>query len=439
MSERIVLKARYILISSEEKIENGFVIVSNGLIEKTGKAEELKVDSTTVTFDFGDAIICPGFINTHTHAAMVGMRGMADDLPLKTWLEKYVWPTELKLVNRDFISKTVPLALAEMISSGTTTFVDMYFFEDLTAEIVKDVGMRAVLGEGIIDGPTPAFESSGKTFDFVESFIQNYEKDEFIYPAVAPHAPYTTDKEALLKSANLAEKYGVPLLIHVAETQWEFEEIKKLYGLSPFSFLESIGFLNKRVISAHSVWVDESEFDIIKRREVNISHNPESNAKLASGIAPLAEFLKKGINVCLGTDGACSNNNLDIIEEMRTASFLQKVKYMNPESLSARELFKIATENGARALGLEEKLGTLDPGKWADLIVIDLESPGLQPVFDPYSHIVYASKSADVKATMVNGRFLYMGGEFQTIALDTVLHNIKGIEKLIRKEIFNEV
>ncbi|HOK23102.1 MAG TPA: amidohydrolase [Candidatus Hydrothermia bacterium] len=438
MSERIVLKARYILISSEEKIENGFVIVSNGLIEKTGKAEELKVDSTTVTFDFGDAIICPGFINTHTHAAMVGMRGMADDLPLKTWLEKYVWPTELKLVNRDFISKTVPLALAEMISSGTTTFVDMYFFEDLTAEIVKDVGMRAVLGEGIIDGPTPAFESSGKTFDFVESFIQNYEKDEFIYPAVAPHAPYTTDKEALLKSANLAEKYGVPLLIHVAETQWEFEEIKKLYGLSPFSFLESIGFLNKRVISAHSVWVDESEFDIIKRREVNISHNPESNAKLASGIAPLAEFLKKGINVCLGTDGACSNNNLDIIEEMRTASFLQKVKYMNPESLSARELFKIATENGARALGLEEKLGTLDPGKWADLIVIDLESPGLQPVFDPYSHIVYASKSADVKATMVNGRFLYMGGEFQTIALDTVLHNIKGIEKLIRKEIFNE-
>lgn len=439
MSERIVLKARYILISSEEKIENGFVIVSNGLIEKTGKAEELKVDSTTVTFDFGDAIICPGFINTHTHAAMVGMRGMADDLPLKTWLEKYVWPTELKLVNRDFISKTVPLALAEMISSGTTTFVDMYFFEDLTAEIVKDVGMRAVLGEGIIDGPTPAFESSGKTFDFVESFIQNYEKDEFIYPAVAPHAPYTTDKEALLKSANLAEKYGVPLLIHVAETQWEFEEIKKLYGLSPFSFLESIGFLNKRVISAHSVWVDESEFDIIKRREVNISHNPESNAKLASGIAPLAEFLKKGINVCLGTDGACSNNNLDIIEEMRTASFLQKVKYMNPESLSARELFKIATENGARALGLEEKLGTLDPGKWADLIVIDLESPGLQPVFDPYSHIVYASKSADVKATMVNGRFLYMGGEFQTIALDTVLHNIKEIEKLIRKEIFNEV
>ncbi|MGB4463252.1 MAG: amidohydrolase [Candidatus Hydrothermia bacterium] len=438
MSERIVLKARYILISSEEKIENGFVIVSNGLIEKTGKAEELKVDSTTVTFDFGDAIICPGFINTHTHAAMVGMRGMADDLPLKTWLEKYVWPTELKLVNRDFISKTVPLALAEMISSGTTTFVDMYFFEDLTAEIVKDVGMRAVLGEGIIDGPTPAFESSGKTFDFVESFIQNYEKDEFIYPAVAPHAPYTTDKEALLKSANLAEKYGVPLLIHVAETQWEFEEIKKLYGLSPFSFLESIGFLNKRVISAHSVWVDESEFDIIKRREVNISHNPESNAKLASGIAPLAEFLKKGINVCLGTDGACSNNNLDIIEEMRTASFLQKVKYMNPESLSARELFKIATENGARALGLEEKLGTLDPGKWADLIVIDLESPGLQPVFDPYSHIVYASKSADVKATMVNGRFLYMGGEFQTIALDTVLHNIKEIEKLIRKEIFNE-
>ncbi|MGB4730311.1 MAG: amidohydrolase [Candidatus Hydrothermia bacterium] len=438
MSERIVLKARYILISSEEKIENGFVIVSNGLIEKTGKAEELKVDSTTVTFDFGDAIICPGFINTHTHAAMVGMRGMADDLPLKTWLEKYVWPTELKLVNRDFISKTVPLALAEMISSGTTTFVDMYFFEDLTAEIVKDVGMRAVLGEGIIDGPTPAFESSGKTFDFVESFIQNYEKDEFIYPAVAPHAPYTTDKEALLKSANLAEKYGVPLLIHVAETQWEFEEIKKLYGLSPFSFLESIGFLNKRVISAHSVWVDESEFDIIKRREVNISHNPESNAKLASGIAPLAEFLKKGINVCLGTDVACSNNNLDIIEEMRTASFLQKVKYMNPESLSARELFKIATENGARALGLEEKLGTLDPGKWADLIVIDLESPGLQPVFDPYSHIVYASKSADVKATMVNGRFLYMGGEFQTIALDTVLHNIKGIEKLIRKEIFNE-
>uniref|UniRef100_A0A7C2K549 5-methylthioadenosine/S-adenosylhomocysteine deaminase n=1 Tax=candidate division WOR-3 bacterium TaxID=2052148 RepID=A0A7C2K549_UNCW3 len=437
MSDKIILKGRFILIDSENFIEDGFIAISGNLIEKTGKAEELQVDPEYKIYDFKDSIICPGFINTHTHAAMVGMRGMADDLPLKTWLEKYIWPTELKLVNRDFIEKTIPLALAEMVASGITTFVDMYFFQDKTAEIAINTGIRAVLGEGLIDGPTPAFDSPQKVLEFTESFIKNYAKNEYIFPAVAPHAPYSTGKETLLKSKEISDKYSVPLLIHVAETQWEFNEIKSRYGAYPFEYLDKIGFLSEKVIAAHSVWVENREFEIIKRNNVNVSHNPESNAKLASGIAPVQEFLDFGINVSLGTDGACSNNNLDIIEEMRTASLLQKIKYMNPESLSARKVFKMATENGSVAIGLSDKLGTLEPGKWADLTVISLSSPHMNPVFDPYSHLVYVAKSSDVIATMVNGKFIYEKGEHKTIDIEKVRMGIKEIEDLIKRIIFN--
>jgi len=437
MFKKVLIKARYIIKDSRDYLENAYILMENGEIKEIGPSSNIgNIEENTEVYDFGDSIVFPGFINTHTHAAMVGMRGMADDLPLKDWLEKYIWPTELKLVNREFIRKTIPLALAEMISSGTTTFVDMYFFEDLTAEMVKSAGLRAVLGEGIIDGPTPAFKSPKETFDFVESFFKNYEKDDFIFPSVAPHAPYSTGKETLLKSRELADKYGMPILIHVAETEWELKEITSRYGYPPFEYLERIGFLCDRVISAHSVWVQDHEFQIIKEKGVHVSHNPESNAKLASGIAPITKFLKYGINVTLGTDGACSNNNLDIIEEMRTASLLQKVKDMNPESLNAREIFKIATENGARAIGLAEKLGRLEKGMWADLAVISLRVPHLQPTFDPYSHIVYSAKASDVKAVMVNGEFLYLNGEFKTIDIEKAFAEIKDVENLIKKEIF---
>jgi 5-methylthioadenosine/S-adenosylhomocysteine deaminase len=437
MSKKIIIKGRYILLDSQSFIEDGFVAISGNLIEKTGKVQEIPLDPEYRIYDFGDSIICPGFINTHTHAAMVGMRGMADDLPLKTWLEKYIWPTELKLVDKDFIEKTIPLAIAEMVASGITTFVDMYFFQDKTARIAIDAGIRAVLGEGLIDGPTPAFGSPEKVLEFTESFIKDFEGNEYIYPAVAPHAPYSTSKENLLKSKEIADKYGVPILIHVAETQWEFNEILNRYGAHPFTYLNKIGFLSEKVIAAHSVWVDEKEFEIIKENKVSISHNPESNAKLASGIAPVQEFLDYGINVALGTDGACSNNNLDIIEEMRTASFLQKIKYMNPESLSARNVFKMATENGAIAIGLGEKLGTLKPGKWADLVVISLNTPHMKPVFDPYSHLVYVAKASDVKATIVNGKFIYENGEYKTLDIEKVRKDIKEIEDLVKKVIFN--
>ncbi len=436
ISKRILLKAKYIILNSKSYIENGYVVISDGVIEEVGRQDRLPQGEFEV-HEFGDSIISPGFINTHTHAAMVGMRGMADDLPLKTWLEKYIWPTELKLVNREFISKTIPLAIAEMVSSGITTFVDMYFYQDLTAEIVKKVGMRAVLGEGLIDGPTPAFENPDKVLQFTESFIKDYEKDPFIIPAVAPHAPYSTGKETLLKSKELSDKYGVPLLIHVAETKWEFDEIASRFGLTPFAYLDKIGFLSEKVIAAHSVWIDENEFDIIKKKEVNVSHNPESNAKLASGIAPIPEFLKKEINVTIGTDGACSNNNLDIVEEMRTASLLQKVRTMNPEALTAREVFKMATENGAKAIGLGDELGTLESGKWADIAIFSLRNPNMNPIFDPYSHIVYAAKGSDICATMVHGKFLYYKGEFTTLDYERAIQEIKALESKIVKEIIH--
>ncbi|MEO0265102.1 MAG: amidohydrolase [candidate division WOR-3 bacterium] len=435
MCEKLILKARFVILNYKEYIENGYILVENGIIKKVGKVNEIQEKDASLIYDFKDAIIAPGFINTHTHAAMVGMRGMADDLPLKEWLEKYIWPTELKLVDRDFIRNTLPLALAEMISSGITTYVDMYFFEDTAAEIVKEAGIRAVLGEGIIDGETPAFKTPNETLDFVKNFYLNYERDNFIFPAVAPHAPYSTSKETLLRSKELAVEFGMPLLIHVAETQWEFNEIRNRTGLTPFAYLKLIGFLCEKVIAAHSVWIGEDEFEIIKNERVNISHNPESNAKLASGIAPVTRFIKEGINVTIGTDGACSNNNLDIIEEMRTASLLQKVKDLNPESLSSREIFKMATENAALALGLHDKLGTIESGKWADLVVLSLHSPHMRPVFDPYSHIVYSAKSTDVKALLVNGKLIYLNGEFLTIDIEKAYHDVAKVEERVKREI----
>jgi len=431
-----LLSARYIIINAKKFIRDGAILVKDNIILDVGEKKLLKNKyGNQPCIDFKDSLIAPGFINTHTHAAMVAMRGLADDLPLKTWLENFIWPVELKLVTRDFIKKSLPLAIYEMLASGITTFVDMYFFQDTAAQIVKDAGIRAVLGEGLIDFKTPAFDNPEEALNFTESFIKEYRRDPLVIPAVAPHAPYSCSKELLLKAKALADRFDVPVLIHVAETKWEFEEIKNRYGDTPFTYLHKIGFLDNKVISAHSVWVSEEDMDIILRDKVNISHNPESNAKLSSGIAPIAEYLQRGINVSLGTDGAASNNNLDFIEEMRTASFLQKIKYMDPVKLSAKEVFHMATQGGADAIGLGDKLGSLEKGKLADLIVLNLDSPHLKPVYDPYSHLVYSARASDITHVIVNGEFLLKDGTPTTLDRERIFSDIKELEQEIIKEL----
>lgn len=431
-----LLSARYLIINSLKFIEDGAIFVKDNIILDVGDRESLnKKYRDHPHIDFQDSIIAPGFINTHTHAAMVAMRGLADDLPLKTWLENFIWPVELKLVTRDFIKKSLPLAIYEMLSSGITTFVDMYFFQDTAAQIVENAGIRGVLGEGLIDFKTPAFDNPEDTLNFTESFIKEYKGNSLVIPAVAPHAPYSCSKELLLKAKSLSDKYGVPILIHIAETKWEFEEIKNRYGSTPFTYLHKIGFLDNKVISAHSVWVSEEDMEIIVKDNVNISHNPESNAKLSSGIAPVAEYLQRGINVSLGTDGAASNNNLDFIEEMRTASLLQKIKYMDPVKLSAKEVFHMATQGGANAIGFGDKLGSLEKGKFADLIVLNLNSPHLKPIYDPYSHLVYSAKASDITHVMVNGKFVLKDGIPTTLNRDEIFSDINELEQEIKREL----
>ncbi len=357
-------------------------------------------------------IVFPGLINTHTHAAMVYFRGLADDLPLREWLEGYIWPAEERWLNHEFISDAVELACLEMLRGGITTYNDMYFFEDTGAETAKSMGMRAVLGAGVLDFPSVGGVSLEDYLMKAERFIKNWYDDELIAPAIAPHAQYTCGPEAYKRAKKMAEKYDVPLHTHVAETEWEVNEIRKRYGKSPVEHLQSMGVLDEGVLAAHCVWLSDSEIDMLARSGAGVSHCIESNLKLASGISPVVKMLKEGIRVSFGTDGAASNNDLDILSEMSTAAKLHKVVSGDSTALKARQVVEMATRSGAGVLGLGEKIGTLAKGKRADVVVADIAKPHLIPLYEVYSHMVYSMKASDVEHVMVNGALLIKDGHY---------------------------
>jgi 5-methylthioadenosine/S-adenosylhomocysteine deaminase len=415
-----------------EVVEDGAVAVKDGEIIWIGKKEEgEKLFDPQRRIEGGYSIMTPGFINTHTHAAMVAFRGLADDLPLMKWLKEYIWPSEGKWVTREFIKTVLPLAIIEMFRTGITTYADMYFFQDEAARIAREMGIRAVLGEGLIDFETPSFKNPKDALSFTKDFIEEWKNDGMIIPAVAPHAPYSCSKDLLLSSSELAEKYDVPCLIHIAETQEEVNEIKGRYGETPVKFLEKMGFFNENVVAAHSVWLEEEEIDIYKNYGVGVSHNPTSNLKLASGIAPVREYLLKGVKIGIGTDGAASNNNLDFIEEMHITALIHKVKSMDPTSVDAWDVLYMATLGGARVLGLE-RVGSLEPGKRADFVIFDLEEPHLTPLYNPVSHLVYSAKSSDIKYVVVEGCVKLDKGEFPDFSLDEIIHKVRELGKSIR-------
>ncbi len=406
------------------------VVVDQGIIVDILPIKDAdRIYMATHTVGGDNRLVLPGFINTHTHAAMVGFRGLADDLPLMKWLKKYIWPREAKFVSPEFIRETLPVALAEMIASGITTYADMYFFQDVAAEIVHEVGIRAVLGEGLADFPTPSFKTPKDGLAFTKSFIEAHRDDPLVIPALAPHAPYTCSAELLQKSCEMAREYDVPYLIHVAETKDEVKEVVKKTGLTPIRYLDDIGVLWEKTVAAHMVWLDDGEIDIVKKRRVGVSHNPTSNLKLASGIAPVPQYLKKKIKVGLGTDGAASNNDLDFTDEMHLAALIHKVNRGDPTVVSAEEVVEMATIGGARVLGLSKITGSIEKGKSADLIVINLDKPHLTPIFDPYSHVVYAMKSSDIEATIVRGRILMERGEFRTIDIEKAKAELRELGK----------
>jgi len=409
LADLIVFGGTLVTMDPEKRIiENGALAIKNGEIVAVGKAEEiLRKYQSKSKINAAGKVIIPGLINTHTHIPMVLFRGIADDMDLQEWLTKYIFPAEARNVNEEFVRVGTRLGLAELIKGGTTTYCDMYYFEDAIAEETVKAGVRAVLGQTLIDFPAP----DNKTFDdalkYTESFIKKWKNNRLVIPAVAPHAPYTVSQEHLIRTRELADKYDVPLVIHLAEAETETEFIKKNHnGLTPVSYVDSIGFFNRKTIAAHVIQVNEEEIEILKRNDVGVAHNPQSNMKLAAGIAPVPLMLKNGLRIGLGTDGAASNNDLSLWEEMDTAAKIHKVFTKDPKVVSAEQVFAMATIGGARALHLENLIGSLEVGKRADVVIVDFDSVHQTPMYNVYSHLVYATKASDVDTVIVEGKVL---------------------------------
>jgi 5-methylthioadenosine/S-adenosylhomocysteine deaminase len=396
-------------------IEKGAVAVKEKQILEVGKADEILKRYTSGNIMEGKGrVVMPGLINTHTHAAMVYFRGIADDLPLTEWLNNHIWPAENKWLSPEFISDAIELACLEMLKGGITTYNDMYFFEDAAGEAAKRIGMRAVLGSGILDFPSVSAKTTDEYLDNAERFVHNWKGDDLITPCIAPHALYTCGTETLKKSKAMAGKLDVPLHIHLAETRWEVEEIQLRYKMRPVEYLADLGFLDETVLAAHCIWLEDNEIELLAKHKVGVSHCMESNLKLASGFAPVATMLAAGVKVTFGTDGAASNNDLNILSEMSTTAKVHKALSNNPTVLDAKTIVLMATRWGAEVLGLGRKVGSLEKGKIADVISINLAKPHLTPIYNIYSHIVYAAMASDVDFVMVNGKIVINNGRLLT-------------------------
>jgi 5-methylthioadenosine/S-adenosylhomocysteine deaminase len=384
------------------------------------------------TIDARDQIVLPGLVNTHTHAPMVMFRGLADDLALMDWLQKYIFPAEAKLVSPSFVRTGTRLAALEMIESGTTTYADMYYFEEEIAKATREAGLRGVLGQTIIHFPVADAKTPAEGLARAERFIQAFRRDGLIVPAVAPHALYTNDKSTLVASAELGRRYGVPVIIHLAETEDEVKMARQQYNTTPTAYLESIGFWGPRTLAAHGVWLTDADIQILKRRGVGVSHNPESNMKLASGAAPVARYLAAGVNLGVGTDGAASNNDLDMFEAMRQASFLAKHTTHDPTAVPAQTALDMATIGGARALFMDGQIGSLEPGKRADLITVSMSSARQTPLYDAVSHLVYVTRGDDVRTSIVNGKVLMRDRRVLTLDRASVLADANALAIKVR-------
>jgi len=407
-------------------IKNGMVLTLDGNLNLHEKADVTIIGpklveiapSTSYTaakiIDAQGKLVMPGLINTHTHAAMVMMRGLADDMPLDIWWQKFIFPIEQKLLDPDFIRIGVSLAAVEMIRSGTTAFSDMYFFEDRAAEVCQEIGIRAFLGEGILDFPSPGHPNAEHALASVRQLYDKWKGHPTIHLMVAPHAPYTCGQENLLKAKRLADELGLPLHIHLSETAGEVAEFKKQHGLSPVEFLDKIGFLSDKVIAVHCVHLSQNDIQILAARQVKVAHCQESNMKLASGTAPVVEMLDYGITVGLGTDGAASNNNLDMFDEMDSVAKVHKLIKNDPTVMDARTVLRMATAEGAKVVQKPE-IGSLEVGKVADLIIVDLQVPHLVPLFNIYSQLVYSAGGSEVRTVIVNGKLVMEDRQILTV------------------------
>jgi 5-methylthioadenosine/S-adenosylhomocysteine deaminase len=436
----LIIQGAWVLTMNpaDEVFSPGAVALKDAEIVAVGPPAEIRRRyAPAQVLDYPQGLILPGLINAHTHAAMALFRGLADDLPLEEWLNNYIFPAESR-VNGDFVYWGTRLAVAEMLLSGTTTFTDMYLFADQVAKAAAETGIRAVVGEVLYDFPSPNYGPPAAGLKFSEDLCRTWRDHPLVRVAIQPHAVYTCSPELLQQCGELAEKYDTRLIIHLAETVREVKDCQNRYSATPVGHLYRLGLLNHRLLADHAVVLSSADRMLLAASGAGVAHCPESNMKLASGIAPIADLLRRGIPVGLGTDGCASNNNLDLIQEMDTAAKLQKVHTMDPTVLPAPTALGLATRGGARVLGMADQVGALAPGLKGDLIVIDLDQPHLTPIYDPYSHLVYAATGADVQTVLVNGRIVVQDRRLLSFDLEETLARARELAGgLLAKQIGN--
>ena len=433
-----IISGGTVLVLDEENtiIADGAVAVAGTDIAAVGTAVDIGREFRgRRSIDARSSLVMPGLVNGHTHAAMTCFRGIADDLALMDWLNNFIFPAEAKNVDPELAYWGSMLACAEMIRSGTTTFCDMYIFEDETAQAAHEAGMRCLLGEVLFDFPSPNFQTPAEGLAYTERLLRKWAGDPLVNIFVEPHALYTCSPGLLKAAKRLADRYGAPVGMHLLENLPEKAQIQEKYGRGAVPFLREIGYLDERFIAFHGVCLDEEDMKTLAGQGCSVIHNPESNMKLASGVAPVPDMLAHGLTVGLGTDGCASNNNLDLFQEMDTAAKLHKVHRLDPTVMNAETVLKMATREGAKALGLGHLAGCLKPGMKADLILIGLDKPHLTPLYSPYSHLVYAANGSDVDTVFINGRPVMENRRLLTIDEEEAMARVRDIALRVRKSL----
>jgi 5-methylthioadenosine/S-adenosylhomocysteine deaminase len=439
----IITGEKALLLDSKNTcLDRASVAINAGEIVAVGHTEKIeKQYRAKKTITANDSLIMPGFVNCHTHAAMTCFRGIADDLELMDWLNNYIFPAEAKNVNKELAYWGSLLGAAEMIKSGTTTFCDMYIFEDETARAAKEAGIRCLVGEVLFDFPSPNFKNTAEGVAYTKMLIEKWKDDPLVSIIIEPHALYTCSKPLLVEvkelaiAKRLAEDYHLPIGLHLLENAAEKKQLEEKFGKGAVNFLKDIGYLDEQLIAFHCVSFTEDDIELFASHGCKISHNPASNMKLASGVAPVPEMLKAGITVGLGTDGCASNNTLDMIKEMSTAAKLQKVSRLDPTVMDAQTVVRMATIEGAKVLGMEKKIGSIELGKKADIIIIGLNEPHLTPLYSEYSHLVYAMSGADIDTVVINGKVVMENRQLLTINEEEIMRKVREIAVKVKQSL----
>lgn len=430
-SADLIITNAYVVTMNEGKdiFPNGAVVVQGSRIVAVGGAEIARNFKAARTIDAQGGIVLPGMVNTHTHVSMTVFRGLADDVPDR--LRRFIFPLEKMMVDRDLVYWGALHGSVEMVQAGVTTYADMYYFEDEVARAAKEIGIRALLGETIIGFPSPDAQTPAEGIEYARKFINAYKNDPLVTPALAPHAPYTLDAQQLRTVGEEARAMDVPVLIHLAETTREIETVRKLSGKTPVEYLDSVGLLDRRLLAAHCIYVTDSDIELLKTRGVGVSHNVVSNIKSAKAVAPALRMFDLRLRIGLGTDGPMSGNTLDIIGQMGYVSKLHKLVNQDRTVMPAIKVVEMATIGGARALHMEDSIGSLEPGKLADVVIIDNDSVNMVPMYDVYSSLVYAANARDVRTTIIHGRIIMENRQMKTVDVEKIKAAVRSISKKI--------